>query len=183
MSDAVKVRYEVDLSTETPDPVLPDLEIRSLIPTDREALARLMLNAFVGTIDYEGETLTEAIEEVDSWLAGTPMLDHSYGAVVDGRLVSAVLIRVLDGAPFIDPFQLAAACATTGPRVPSNPQHSAGRMLYEKSCARCHALYMPRSYSAPEWRFYVRKYGRKARLTTDQKSLVFLYLAENARAG
>ena len=78
---------------------------------------------------------------------------------------------------------LAAACATTGPRVPSNPHHSAGRTLYEKSCARCHALYMPRSYSAPEWRFYVRKYGRKARLTTDQKSLVFRYLAENARAG
>jgi ribosomal protein S18 acetylase RimI-like enzyme len=101
MSDAVKVRYEVDLSTETPNPVLPDLEIRSLIPTDREALARLMLNAFVGTIDYEGETLTEAIEEVDSWLAGNPMLDHSYGGVVDRRLVSAVLVRVLDEAPFI----------------------------------------------------------------------------------
>ena len=101
MSDAVKVRYEVDLSTGTPIQVLPDLKIRSLIPTDREALARLMLDAFVGTLDYEGETLTEAIEEVDSWLGGTPMLDHSYGAVVDGRLVSAVLIRVLDGAPFI----------------------------------------------------------------------------------
>ncbi len=101
MSDAVKVRYEVDLSTGTPDLVLPFLEIRALIPTDREALAGLMLDAYVGTIDYEGETLTGVLEEVDSWLAGTPMLDHSCGAIVDGRLVSAVLVMVLDEAPFI----------------------------------------------------------------------------------
>lgn len=97
----MKVRYEVDLSTGTPDLVLPVLGIRALIPTDREPLARLMLDAYVGTIDYEGETLTEAIEEVDSWLASTPMLGHSYGAFVDGRLVSAVLFMVVDGAPLI----------------------------------------------------------------------------------
>ncbi len=78
---------------------------------------------------------------------------------------------------------LAAACATTGRPVPSDPHHAAGRALYEKSCARCHALYMPRSYFAPEWRFYVRKYGPKARLNADQKNLVFRYLSENARAG
>lgn len=60
-----------------------------------------MLDAYLGTIDYEGETLTEAIEEVDSWLAETPMLGHSYGAVVDGRLVSAVLLMVVDGDPLI----------------------------------------------------------------------------------
>jgi ribosomal protein S18 acetylase RimI-like enzyme len=101
VSDAVKVRYEVDLSSGIPDLELPVLEIRALIPTDRQALARLMLDAYLETIDYEGETLTEAIEEVDSWLAGTPMLDHSYAAVDDGRLVSAVLFMVVDGAPLI----------------------------------------------------------------------------------
>lgn len=101
MTDAVKVRYEVDLSAETRDLALPDLESRAVIPTDREPLARLMLDAYVGTIDYEGETLAEAIEEVDSWLADSPMLGHSYGALVDGRLVSAVLLMVVDEAPLI----------------------------------------------------------------------------------
>ena len=60
-----------------------------------------MLDAYVRTIDYEGETLTEAIKEVDAWLEGSPMLDHSYGAVVSGRLVSAVFIMTVDDAPFI----------------------------------------------------------------------------------
>ena len=77
---------------------------------------------------------------------------------------------------------LAAACATSGAPA-ANPRDASGQALYEKGCARCHALYMPRSYSAPEWRFYVHKYGRRARLNTDQENLVFQYLSENARAG
>jgi len=60
-----------------------------------------MLDAYVGTIDYQGETLAEAIDEVDDWLGGSPMLAHSYGAVVGGRLVSAVLVMTLDDVPFV----------------------------------------------------------------------------------
>jgi cytochrome c5 len=79
---------------------------------------------------------------------------------------------------------LGAACATTGP-VPAEPAPPAagapdGRTLYEESCQRCHALYMPRSYTASEWRFFVRKYGRKARLSAEEREKVYAYLAENA---
>ncbi len=77
---------------------------------------------------------------------------------------------------------LAAACATSGAPT-ANPHDASGRALYERSCARCHALYMPRSFAAPEWSFYVKKYGRKARLTSDQKALVYDYLSQNARSG
>lgn len=100
MSDNAKVRYEVDLTAALPSRVLDGVELRRLDPSDRDGLAHLMLDAYLGTIDYEGETLTEAIDEVDSWLEGAPMLDHSYGAIVDGKLVSAVLVR-LDHDPLI----------------------------------------------------------------------------------
>ncbi len=78
---------------------------------------------------------------------------------------------------------LLAACATTGRPARPDAHHPQGRTLYEKSCARCHALYMPLSFTAPEWSFYVKKYGRKARLTSDQKALVYDYLSQNARSG
>jgi hypothetical protein len=60
-----------------------------------------MLDAYVGTIDYEGESLAEAISEVDSWLSGSPLLDHSFGAVTDDGLRSAVLVMEMQSEPFI----------------------------------------------------------------------------------
>ena len=54
-----------------------------------------------------------------------------------------------------------------------------GRILYDTSCARCHALYMPRSYTAGEWRYYVRKYGKRARLDKSEQALVLTYLKEH----
>jgi len=80
---------------------------------------------------------------------------------------------------------LAAACATTGAgRRPSTEEALAraesdvekGRILYEASCDRCHALYMPDSYGAGEWRYYVDKYGRKSRLDKAEQGLVYRYL-------
>ena len=76
---------------------------------------------------------------------------------------------------------VAAACATTGPGVANPEPERTGKQLYETSCQRCHALYMPRSHSVSEWRFYVRKDGRKARLTREQKVLVLGYLTQKVR--
>jgi len=79
---------------------------------------------------------------------------------------------------------LAAACATTEPWEGSgDPNESVplGRRLYETSCNRCHALFMPRSFDVGEWRFYVNKYGRRARLAASDRELVFQYLAAHAR--
>jgi len=79
---------------------------------------------------------------------------------------------------------LAAACATTGPvRDRAAPPAGSGRALYEGSCQRCHALYMPASFGAEEWGFFVRKYGRKARLSRQEQMLVYDYLARNANRG
>ncbi len=80
---------------------------------------------------------------------------------------------------------LTAACVTTGDleaelQAARTPM-AQGRILYERSCARCHSLYMPKSFAAEDWRFYVRKYGRRARLGKDQRTLVYAYLSDNAR--
>ncbi len=80
---------------------------------------------------------------------------------------------------------LTAACVTTdgleaelqAARTPV----ARGRILYERSCARCHSLYMPKSFAAEEWSFYVRKYGRRARLKKQQQTLVYAYLSQHAR--
>jgi cytochrome c5 len=79
----------------------------------------------------------------------------------------------------IPPLLLLTACMVApSKRESANPMD--GGELYEKSCGRCHALYMPRTFTAPEWKYYVRKYGRKARLRKKQRDLVYGYLAENA---
>jgi len=56
-----------------------------------------------------------------------------------------------------------------------------GQVYYETSCQRCHALYMPRSFSASAWNHYVNRYGPRARLDDAQKELVLRYLHANAR--
>ncbi|MGH7163763.1 MAG: hypothetical protein ACREID_09785 [Planctomycetota bacterium] len=77
-------------------------------------------------------------------------------------------------------FALVAACATTEVAEPPRAAESSGRGLYEASCGRCHALYMPSSFTAEEWRFFVGKYGRRARLRAEEKERVLDYLVRHA---
>jgi len=81
---------------------------------------------------------------------------------------------------------LVAACVTTGSTeeaaLPKGGQVD-GRALYERSCQRCHSLYMPTSFSARDWKFFVRKYGRKARLSQLERVTVLEYLEQNALPG
>ena len=61
-----------------------------------------MLDAYVGTIDYEGETMVEAIAEVDAWFASAePLPGESLVAVEAGRIVSVALLSRVDGMPFV----------------------------------------------------------------------------------
>ncbi|MFQ5845803.1 MAG: hypothetical protein ACE5JG_12540 [Planctomycetota bacterium] len=89
-------------------------------------------------------------------------------------------------AAVVPALLLAAACAATRTwtrtRAPG-PESDRGRTLYETSCQRCHSLYMPRSYTAAEWKRYVRKYGAKARLRRHDRTLVYAYLRKHAREG
>lgn len=68
------------------------------------ALAALMLDAYRGTLDDEGETIEEALEEIRATLAGQygPVIAEASGAVSeDGELASALIATLLKGAPFV----------------------------------------------------------------------------------
>lgn len=101
MSAPEKIRYHVSLKTLMTVESIDDVTVRTLTRADVHALAELMLDAYTGTIDYEGETIDEAVGEVESWFDGSPLLDHSYVAIIAGVFVSAVLVMTLDGLPFI----------------------------------------------------------------------------------
>jgi len=102
MSEPVKLRYEIALDRAMPPEVIDGVSVRPISAPDRDSLAELMLNAYVGTIDYEGETFDDAAEEVDSWFrSGASLLDHSFCAVVGEQIASAVLVSEFESMPFI----------------------------------------------------------------------------------
>ena len=71
---------------------------------DREALARLMLDAYRGTVDDEGETAADALAAIDQLFAGdfgTYDADASELVERDGRPVAATLLTTWDGGPFV----------------------------------------------------------------------------------
>jgi hypothetical protein len=74
---------------------VPDLQLRAAQPTDTQPLAELMLDAYRGTIDYDDETLDDAVSEVQAYLAGErggrPLLRVSRLAFEGSVLVSACL--------------------------------------------------------------------------------------------
>jgi hypothetical protein len=58
---------------------------RHPVQSDDEALAALMMRAYIGTIDYEGEDETDALVEVRDTFSGGkgPFLWSAVGALVD----------------------------------------------------------------------------------------------------
>ena len=71
------------------------LQIRPVQTADASALAELMLDAYRGTIDDDGETFDDALAEVNAFFAGErggqPWLMMSYLALVDSHVVGACL--------------------------------------------------------------------------------------------
>ena len=97
----MRVRMRLAL---TPRQVVRIEGARAPGPPDREALANLMLEAYRGTIDDEGETLEEAVAEVDRTLGG----DYgdflgAFSRVVEREqeLAAACLITLFEGKPWL----------------------------------------------------------------------------------
>jgi hypothetical protein len=63
-----RLRMVLDLNS-APGPT--DIACRTVAPSDQEALAALMLDAYRGTVDYEGETLEDAFREIGHTLSGS----------------------------------------------------------------------------------------------------------------
>lgn len=94
---------------------LPD-EVTIRIPhaTDAEQLASLMIDAYVGTIDYEGEDLDDARGEVGRYLEGEAYLEASRVLEVGGVIQAGALLSRLAGAPMVGYVMTRAAMKNRG---------------------------------------------------------------------
>ena len=84
-------------------PLSPFL-LRNPTPADLPTLAALMIDAYTGTIDYDGETLEDSMGEVQSYLNGASgelLLDCSWLCFDGETLASAILISFWEGAPLV----------------------------------------------------------------------------------
>lgn len=73
-----------------------DIQLRNVLESDVDGLAELMLDAYMGTIDYEGETLSDSKREMANFfkgeVAGPFILRCSPIACQDSRILTACLI-------------------------------------------------------------------------------------------
>jgi GNAT superfamily N-acetyltransferase len=92
-------------------PVTTPNSWRQPTPDDISTLGALMLDAYRGTLDYEGESLEDAITEVTSYFGGdaTPLLDCSVVAFDGDAAVSACLVTLAEVGPMISYVYTGAA--------------------------------------------------------------------------
>ena len=86
-------------------------------------------------------------------------------------------IAVLGGCRSISPAASGPPEPPTGvPSLMSDDQRDAARKLYVGKCARCHKFHDPAKYSDKEWREWMNKMSRKAKLKPEQTDLLTRYL-------
>jgi L-amino acid N-acyltransferase YncA len=73
-----------------------------------------MVDAYRGTIDYEGETLDEARVGITQYFDDAPVLDCSRVGVSAGSVVSAALVGSCEDHPLIAYVMTAAASKNRG---------------------------------------------------------------------
>ncbi len=90
----MKVQYVIDLDkVEAGDAALSDYTVRPVTPFDIEILAKLMLDAYRDTVDYEQETLDDARAEVADFFDSDPLHEHSRIVLDKNTAISACLVN------------------------------------------------------------------------------------------
>ena len=56
-----------------------------------------------------------------------------------------------------------------------------GRALYTNNCSSCHQLYMPNQYNAATWKHNLDEMQERAKISDDQKKLVYDYLVSSPK--
>ena len=79
---------------------------------------------------------------------------------------------------FVIVFWLAIVLAQAGARGGdlTRKEQEAAKKLYDGKCARCHRMYDPRDYSDEEWRLWMAKMSKKAKLKPSQEKLLNQFL-------
>lgn len=103
MADSVKHHYVIEIDDSPGAAPWLDFQVDLKTPTgdDTDHLAALMLDAYEGTIDDDGETIDDARREVSEYFETSPLLDCSFVAMIDATLAGAILVSEWDGKPLI----------------------------------------------------------------------------------
>lgn len=103
MASETKHHYLIELDALSgADPWLDfEVELRAPTPDDIAELGALMVDAYRGTVDYQGETIEEAREEIDDFFEESADLEASYVALVDDKPVGAILTSTWEGDPLV----------------------------------------------------------------------------------
>jgi len=51
-----------------------------------------------------------------------------------------------------------------------------GRVTYVKNCASCHQLFLPKNFNTKEWKDNLDKMQARAKITDDEKQLIYQYI-------
>jgi len=144
-----RTRSEYRLSPIATEPPPVKLLTREVNGTDRNALAALMLDAYRGTIDDEGEDTADALAAVDYYLAEMQQ-QHSFVVIESDRVVAMAFVTVVDGVHYVDPIVVASERKRTGlgrqavrmllnslatAGSPRSPQPSPTATLRPKTCS------------------------------------------------
>jgi hypothetical protein len=81
--------------------VLAGVVTRAPEPGDAEPLAQLMLDAYMGTIDYDGENIEDARAEIEEYFSSEPLLGCSRIIEVEGVLAAASLLSIWQGSALV----------------------------------------------------------------------------------
>lgn len=87
--------------------------IRAVDEADRAACATLLLDAYRGTIDDEGESADDAVAAIDHYFS-TIVRPHSFVVVGQERLDAMAFVVVVNGCHYIDPVCTAASAKGGG---------------------------------------------------------------------
>ena len=102
----MRTRSEYRLSPIPPDVTAAGGDARAPIDSDRRRLAELMLDAYRGTIDDEGESVEDALAAIDFYFA-TFRREHSFVLSELGVLRAFAFVVVVDDVNYIDPVVVA----------------------------------------------------------------------------
>ena len=97
-------RRLVPMPVPMPVPVPTEPGARAPTPADQAALAELMLAAYRGTVDDEGETLADAMVVMQQWADGDfgqPMWAVSEVVQREDQLVAATLVTLWQDLPLV----------------------------------------------------------------------------------
>jgi hypothetical protein len=77
-------------------------------------------------------------------------------------------------------FYTPTAKTTSDPKLLADL--SSGRALYLQKCGKCHKLHSPKQYNAEKWQHNLEKMQPKARISNDEKALIYAYLTNDPKA-